>query len=163
MTGKTVVGKARFGRSTSSARYRSGPRPANPIRDSGHTAAPKSGCTGAIFAFIPLQREHLANRGRPCTAKSGHSQTTARFTNPGPSFDHLVRSEQDRLREACQGPGITSTLPKGAELDNQRAGQIALRIGFRALAPVWLWLGSAQIRSANGGSLLHPKCPPRAQ
>jgi hypothetical protein len=56
-TGKTVVGRARLGRSTSSARFRLGRQPAHSIRDSGD-AAPKSECTAAIFAFAPSVTDH---------------------------------------------------------------------------------------------------------
>jgi hypothetical protein len=62
-----VVGRVRASRGTQSACKRSRRRPAEPIRDSEFVSRIKSGCTGAIFSFVPQHVESLANRGRPCT------------------------------------------------------------------------------------------------
>ena len=92
-TGQTVVGKALFGPSTSSASERLRSRPAEPIRDCGDVLHKKSECTGAIFTYEPSSIDSLAKRERPCTGR------TMRTAKPASALVRLKNS--NRPHQAC--------------------------------------------------------------
>ena len=93
--GQTVVGKARNDRGTEIARKRLRRRPANPIRDSELDSQRKSGCTGAIFSFMPQQVETLANRGRPCTVNQPRHLQSALYSDAALAFEQSGRCKRD--------------------------------------------------------------------